>query len=141
MIDAAALAALVGAHRASGARELVGLLAGRRGAPARHIARFEPVANAAAAADRFAVDPRVFLAACARLERAGLTWIGFAHGHPAGAAVPSAIDRRELWRDCVQLVAGTVAGGVEVRAWAWRGGDFREVPLRVAAAAAAAAAP
>lgn len=84
---------------------------------------FEPLGNVAANDDCFTVDAANFAAAEAALRARGVAWLGFAHSHARGAPAPSAIDRRELWRDCVQLIVA----GDEVRAF-WFSGE-RCVPL------------
>jgi proteasome lid subunit RPN8/RPN11 len=130
-------AALLRAHRAAGTREFAGALAGRTTAAGAHVARYAPLANAAAGADRFRVDPHAFVRALDALERDGARWLGFVHGHPRGPAAPSAVDAAELWRDCLHLIVGAATGcsGHEVRGFHWSHGGFREVPLRVAAGA------
>ncbi len=131
-IEPAVHAALLRAHRGTGAREFCGVLGGARRAARCHVARCEPVANVAARDDRFAIEPSAFVAAERRLARDGLVWLGFVHGHPGGPAVPSAVDTEQLWRDCLQFLVG---GGepAEVRAWRWHDRRWAELPLRIGA--------
>ena len=128
-IDPDVHAALLCAHRTSAPRELAGALGGARAADHWHVARFVPLANGAAAPDRFAVDPHAFVRALACLERDGDTWLGFVHGHPGGPAAPSAADEAELWRECLHLIVGDA--GAPVRGWCWAAAGWCEVPLRL----------
>lgn len=136
-VDAAVHDALVGALHADAEREFVGLLAGRRTAAGFHVTRCEPLRNAAVASDRFAVAPPDFLAAELRVRSAGLAWLGFVHSHPGGAAAPSAADRQQLWRDCLQLIVGSPQGTAELRAYRLTAGACEHLPLRIAATAGA----
>lgn len=85
--------------------EMVAALGGRRTGAALVIERIVPFAGAGGDGG-FAVPPAEFLAAEARLQHLGARWLGFVHSHPGGAAAPSARDRHELWRGCVQLIVG-----------------------------------
>lgn len=81
-------------------REMVAVLTGN----ADHVTAFEELPNRATDADRFDVDPIEFHAAVANAEAAGRVFLGFAHSHPEGPSRLSDTDRRELWRDCVQVL-------------------------------------
>lgn len=125
-------AALRAAVRAAGPREMVMLLGGqRRGTTAAVLAAL-PLPNAAGGADRFAVDSPAFLRAEHELRRRGHAWLGFAHSHPNGAPLPSTTDRRELWRDCVQLIlAPQDDRSIALRAFVLGADDLRSLPLSV----------
>jgi proteasome lid subunit RPN8/RPN11 len=57
--------------------------------------------------DAFSLDPVGFARAEYALRSTGRRWLGFAHSHPNGTALPSLRDRAELWRGCVQLIAAS----------------------------------
>ena len=70
----------------------------------RHIAQLICTANVAAQPQhRFEIDPAALIAAHKSARTGGPQLLGYAHSHPAGAAVPSAADRAgivaagELW--------------------------------------------
>jgi proteasome lid subunit RPN8/RPN11 len=114
-------------------REGCGLLGGRRRGCLLVVTEFAPLANLLGAADRFAVDPLAFLRAADAMQRRGLAWLGFAHGHPEGDPAPSRADGMQLWRHCLQvIVAPTRAGGCALRGY-W------SLPATDAAATGAAA--
>lgn len=96
------------ATRAAWPHELVAVLGGAR---IDDIARIDTVlvlANSAAVSHgEFAVEALAFARSEHQLRRDGRQWLGFAHSHPRGTAAPSARDRRELWRDCLQLILAT----------------------------------
>jgi proteasome lid subunit RPN8/RPN11 len=108
-------------------REFAGVLGGERGADAWRVTRVLPLANSAAGDDAFAIGPEAFVAAERALHAAGLAWLGFVHSHPRSTAAPSARDRRELWRGCVQMIVG--ADGV--RAFWFDRDTCRELTVRV----------
>lgn len=58
------------------------------------------------AVDAFSVDPAAFARAEAELRADGVSWVGFVHSHPGGAACPSVRDLEQLWRGCLHLVVG-----------------------------------
>lgn len=111
--------ALQRALAAAAPREFVGLLGGRRAGATWQVDAFAPVPNGATDADAFAVAPADFAVAEAALRARGRDWLGFAHGHPAGPAEPSARDRAAFWPHCLQAIVDD-AGGVRVY---WRDGD------------------
>lgn len=127
-----ARAALLALARAAAPRECAALLGGHRDGGATCITDVEALANRAAGDDAFAVGSREFLRAEGALAARGLTFLGFAHSHPRGAAAPSARDRAELWTGCVQLITD----GSQVRAfWLDERRAVRPLPLGSAEAA------
>jgi proteasome lid subunit RPN8/RPN11 len=121
-IDAVVATALVRCLRAHAPREFVGLLGGTRLAGTSAGGRWRvghvvPLPNVAAGDGSFAVDAFAFLVAEAQLRQQGLDWLGFVHSHPGSPATPSAQDRRQLWRGCVQLIVGERLGEIELRAF------------------------
>ncbi len=69
--------------------------------------------------DTFAAEPAAFARAEAAIRAAGRHWLGFVHSHPNGAAIPSLRDRRDAWRNCLQLVVGAAADRPVVVAAYW----------------------
>lgn len=110
---AAVLTAIAAEMRRALPAEGCGLLGGRLpagrgpagGETAALLLGFAALRNEAGAASRFAVAPADFVRAVAHLERLGLRPIGFVHSHPGGTTALSAVDRRELWRGHVHLIA------------------------------------
>ena len=72
--------------------ECCGLLQGRREGEAFEVTQIHPVANLAASAARFAIDPAAQFAAQKAARAQGQAIIGCYHSHPGGAAQPSAAD-------------------------------------------------
>jgi proteasome lid subunit RPN8/RPN11 len=105
LLSEAARAELAAAMQRSGGNEIVGLLGGHRSPHVFDVRVFWPLAVSIPARDRFAVAGAEFARAEAQLRTVGHCWLGFAHSHPSGELGPSATDRRELWRDCLQLIA------------------------------------
>ena len=103
-ISAAVRRAIARAVAAAHPREMVGAVAGASADDGAIITAFEPLPNVAGGEDRFGVDPLAFAAVEAGLRDRGHALLGFVHSHPDGSAEPSATDRRELWRDCLQLI-------------------------------------
>lgn len=115
--------------------EFVGLLGGRRAGAAARIEAFAPTRNAAAAgADGFAVAAADFAAAEAAIRAAGLQWLGFAHGHPAAAAVPSQRDRAAFWPGCLQVIVGPCGEAPPLRVYVRDGDDDSAAACRRIAA-------
>ena len=84
--------------------EACGVLGGTLTDATATIIAFMPVPNLDARADHFTVDPVDFASAEAALRERSLHWLGFAHSHPGGEAVPSAFDSVLLWRCCLQVI-------------------------------------
>ncbi|MBL8732923.1 MAG: Mov34/MPN/PAD-1 family protein [Planctomycetes bacterium] len=131
---------LLAAVRQAAPREAIGLLGGVGDAAADHagtaalrVTSFLAVANTSTAADTFVVPAATFAAAAATLRARGEILLGFAHSHPAGSAMPSLQDRRELWRDCLHLiVAGDGAGPADWCAFRLTSRGVEPLPLEVA---------
>jgi proteasome lid subunit RPN8/RPN11 len=107
----AAVRAFAAAAAAAWPAEACGLLGGRRCGGDFAVRTFLPLRNHSRDDGAFAVDAVEFAAGEARLRAAGRALVGFAHSHPGGAALPSARDRRELWRDCLQWIGAVDRGG------------------------------
>lgn len=125
------LAALGEAVRAAGDREFVAALGGHRDGEHLHVVAVRALPNRAGRGDRFRVDPVAFAAAEQALRTAGTPWLGFVHSHPHGPPMPSATDRAELWRDCLQWIAAPDGDAVAVRAFWFTGERAAELPLQV----------
>lgn len=104
---------LVALARAAAPREMVAVLGGDGAA----VHTVLPLPNTVGADDAFQVDPIAFARAERRLRRAGARFVGFAHSHPRGSALPSARDRRELWPGCLQVIVGLGGTAPTVRAF------------------------
>jgi desampylase len=92
---------------AAAPRECIAALGGQPPGDTWRVATFWPLPNTAPGHDRFEVAPAAFAAAVAGLAAAGNQWLGFVHSHPNGRAEPSATDRAELWRGCLQLIVAS----------------------------------
>ncbi len=131
VVDRTVLLAVAAAARRELPREACGLLGGHRRGSTWQVTAFTPLANLLAEADRFACDPIEFASAEAHLRDRGLQWLGFAHSHPDGITAPSSTDRRDLWRDCVHLIAAVGRDGDD-RCAGWLAhtdGSFEPLPL------------
>lgn len=129
-VELSAWAAATRAAIAAAPREFVAIVGGRTQAGIAVVAAIEPLA-ALCTNDAFVVDAATFAAAEAALRARDLAWLGFLHSHPGGAAVLSARDRRELWRDCVQIVVATNERTARGAAFCLRGDTVWSVPLHV----------
>lgn len=129
-VEPSAWAAATRAAIAAAPREFVAIVGGRTWAGIAVVDAIEPLA-ALCTNDAFAVDAVAFAAAEAALRARGLEWLGFLHSHPHGAAVPSSRDRRELWRDCVQIVVATNGRTARGAAFWLRSDAVSPVPLHV----------
>ncbi len=113
-------------------REFVGLLGGVRTTDSLGVTHFEPLPNAAIDTDSFTVDAVHFAAGEATLRHRGCTWLGFVHSHAHGSAQPSARDRTQLWRDCLQLIVGSGGPngrGIDVRAFWFFASHYATLPI------------
>ncbi|MEO6595620.1 MAG: Mov34/MPN/PAD-1 family protein [Planctomycetota bacterium] len=154
VLSAVAAQDLAATARAAWPTEMVGLLAGWKGGPAGshrggselNVSFFLPLLDASCTRGGFVVSPACFARGEAELRRLGLSWLGFAHSHCNGIAAPSATDRTELWRECVQLIVAIDGANeeslddtrtVQLAAF-WLTGEHC-VPLPIAQAAALAA--
>lgn len=100
---------LIEEARAAHPRECCGLLMGDGHA----VTALRPAANIHPRPEqRFEIDPQVLVAALRAQRRGALQVIGYYHSHPAGAAMPSATDRREAPHDgrVWAIVAGDAIG-------------------------------
>jgi len=121
-------------------RETCGLLIGRRGPAAGHVAveRVVEARNLAGdrARERYELDPGDLVDADRVARAAGLEVVGVWHSHPDHPARPSEADRAGAWEGFAYLIASVRAGGVdELRSWRLAGGRF--VEQRIAGAAGA----
>lgn len=128
-LSPAAVRALAAAAATAWPCEMVALLAGSMDGDLAIVERCCEVRGALTGPDHFAVPPAAFAGAEAAARAAGLQWLGFAHSHPDGEPRPSATDRAELWRGCVQIVGGGPAWAPHWRAFWFVGDTVRELPL------------
>lgn len=126
----AARDALLQAAATAAPREAVGLLGGDEHDGAVHVTSFVAVPQHAAAADAFVVPAPAFATAEAALRARGERWLGFAHSHPHGSAMPSLRDRRELWSGCVHVIVAAAAAPAWC-AFRLRDGAVLPLPLEV----------
>jgi proteasome lid subunit RPN8/RPN11 len=94
---------------------------------------------AADPARRFEIDPAALLSAHRAARRGGPAVVGHYHSHPSGDPTPSPRDAADAAADgSIWLIAGSIAGHVEVRGWraVAQGavhGRFDPIALRVTA--------
>lgn len=117
-LPAAVRAAIAAMARAAAPRELVGLLGGPA-CGARRIEQFVPLPPECGGPHGFHVAAHEFAVAEAVLRGRGARWLGFVHSHPVGTAQLSHRDRRELWRECLQLVVGAASSAAPTFAAWW----------------------
>ena len=121
------------AARAAAPQEACGLLLGRHESTRVVLSACVPSQNIAAdPIRRFEVNPAVRLRVQRETRDGGEAMVGLYHSHPAGTAVPSAMDRECLYEPgLVWLIAGRGPRWM-IRAWLALQNDFRELPLTVA---------
>lgn len=106
--------------------EACGLLVGR----GRRVDRFVPVTNAAAAPDRYTLDPEQHYRTMIQAESEALEILGVFHSHPVSAAEPSATDISLAGEpEWVWVIAGDVARSPVLRAWRIVAGQSSEIHL------------
>ncbi|PSP68643.1 hypothetical protein BRC85_02060 [Halobacteriales archaeon QS_1_69_70] len=116
------------AHAREGApEEVVGVLAGERGADRSVVACTLRADNAAdATGTRYEIAPGEELELLERVDEAGQDVVGFYHSHPDGPLAPSAVDaRRAAWRGYSYLVVSLADAEPAVGSWRWTGEAFR----------------
>jgi proteasome lid subunit RPN8/RPN11 len=116
------------AHAREGApEEVVGVLAGDRGADRSVVARTLRADNAAdTPGTRYEIAPGEELELLERVDEAGQEVVGFYHSHPDGPLAPSAVDaRRAAWRGYSYLIVSLADAEPEVGSWRWTGEAFR----------------
>ena len=116
------------AHAREGApEEVVGVLAGDRGADRSVVVRTLGADNAAdTPGTRYEIAPVEELELLERVEDAGKDVVGFYHSHPDGPLAPSAVDaRRAAWRGYSYLIVSLADDEPEVGSWRWTGEAFR----------------
>jgi proteasome lid subunit RPN8/RPN11 len=113
--------------------EACGVLGGTSTGATAAIIAFIPLPNRDPRPDRFAVEAVDFATAEAALRGRGLVWLGFAHSHPTGDALPSPADLALLWRCCLQVIVPVRAGvaGEALGHWFDREGAWNRIPMRV----------
>jgi proteasome lid subunit RPN8/RPN11 len=122
------------AHARDGApAEVVGVLAGERGADRSVVARALRATNAAdAPRTRYEIAADEELTLLERVDDAGSDVVGFYHSHPQGPLSPSAVDaRRAAWPGYSYLVVSLADAAPTVGSWRWTGEAFREEPVAV----------
>ena len=118
----------IAAHAREGApEEVVGVLAGDRGADRSVVARTLKADNAAdTPGTRYEIAPGEELELLERVDEAGQDVVGFYHSHPDGPLAPSAVDtRRAAWRGYSYLIISLADAEPEVGSWRWTGEVFR----------------
>lgn len=126
MIRASALEALTAHARADPGRECCGFLIGT----AAYILEVAPATNVADdPSRRYEISPADYLAQIRRARGTPYAVIGAYHSHPRSAPDPSATDLALAFQEFIYLIAGPVAGPMDVRAY--RLEDDRFVPLQL----------
>ena len=116
------------AHAREGApEEVVGVLAGERGADRFVVARTLRADNVAdAPGTRYEIAPGEELELLERVDEAGQDVVGFYHSHPDGPLAPSAVDARQAaWRGYSYLIVSLADDEPAVGSWRWTGEAFR----------------
>ena len=143
VIPAEQLRQIVDAAEAAYPREACGLLVGHQ-TPSGvvEVARVHAAANVSKRADRFEIDPRLWVDLARALGKGPLKVVGLYHSHPDGPAQPSATDLDAAWgEELVWVIVGVAAsgaggGGQAVHLTAHildhDGRQFRSLPLRTA---------
>jgi len=87
-----------------------------------------PAHNVAASPTRYLIDPVDHIEGRREARRRGLDVVGFYHSHPRSPALPSDRDRNEAgYPDYLYLIVGLHQDPPDVRLFALRDGNFREV--------------
>ena len=116
------------AHARDGApEEVVGVLAGERGADRSVVARTLGADNAADAPEaRYEIAPGEELELLERVDDAGQDVVGFYHSHPDGPLAPSVVDARlAAWRGYSYLIVSLAGDEPVVGSWRWTGEAFQ----------------
>lgn len=83
--------------------------------------------------DRYAIDPRDYLAAENAAAAADMRLVGVWHSHPDHPARPSETDREMAWPGWSYLILSVSDGAVvDLRSWRLAGHDFIEEEVRYA---------
>lgn len=137
-----ALRQVIDAAEAAYPQECCGLLVGRQHPNGTvEMTRAHPSANLGKAADRFEVDPRLWVDLARALGRGPTKVVGLYHSHPDHPAQPSAADLEAAWgEELVWLIVSVsqhaAGGGQAIHVTAHildhGGRQFRELPLRTA---------
>ena len=127
LLPAAARDGIVAHAREGAPEEVVGVLAGERGADRSVVARTLGADNAAdAPGTRYEIAPGEELELVERVDDAGQDVVGFYHSHPDGPLAPSAVDaRRAAWRGYSYLIVSLADAEPAVGSWRWTGEAFR----------------
>ena len=132
VLTAEAHAAIADAVRAAWPCEMAAVLGGHEDLSTARVDTVVCHAERDLRPNAFSLDPVAFARAEYALRRAGRRWLGFAHSHPNGTAVPSVRDRAELWRGCVQLIGASDGMLVTVGAFELCGDPVRVTALPLA---------
>lgn len=137
-----ALRQVVDAAEAAYPQECCGLLVGRQHANGTvEMVRAHPSANLSRTADRFEIDPRLWVDLARALGKGPTKVVGLYHSHPDGPAQPSAADLEAAWGEEMAWIVVSVGPGEGSRGQAIHvtahildhgGRQFRELPLRTA---------
>ena len=127
LLPEAARDAIVVHAREGAPEEVVGVLAGDRGADRSVVVRTLRADNAAdTPGTRYEIAPGEELELLERVEDAGQDVVGFYHSHPNGPLAPSAVDARQAaWHGYSYLIVSLADAEPEVGSWRWTGEAFR----------------
>lgn len=108
--------------------EACGLLAGRDG----QTLKVYMIPNAARSPTRFMMEPADLLQALEEIDGKGWDLLAIFHSHPVGPSTPSATDVAEAYYpDSAYLICFPEVGGWQLRAFAIRDGQAREIPTQI----------
>jgi proteasome lid subunit RPN8/RPN11 len=140
--------AMIDHVREGAPEEVVGVLAGQRGADSDGptgseggtvaetsvIERRYPAENAVATPEtRYEIAPAEEFALLERVDDAGLDVVGFYHSHPRGPSAPSGTDARlAAWPGYSYVVVSLAGGEPTVGSWRWTGETFQRETIEVA---------
>ena len=121
-------------HARSGApEEVVGVLAGSRGASGSTVSRAYRAGNAAARPKtRYEIDPGEEIELLERIDAAGLECVGFYHSHPEGPASPSETDARlAAWPGHSYVIVSLATETADLGGWRWDGDRFEREEIHI----------
>ena len=113
--------------------EVVGVLAGERGADRSRVDRAHRADNVAETpGSRYEIAPVEELALLERIEDDGLDVVGFYHSHPRGPAEPSPTDARlAAWPGHSYVIVSLAGDEPALGSWRWTGDRFEGEPVAV----------
>lgn len=121
-------------HARSGApEEVVGVLAGSRGASESTVSRAYRARNVAdRPRTRYEIDPGEEIELLESIDDAGFECVGFYHSHPDGPAAPSGTDARlAAWPGYSYVIVSLGSETAGSGSWRWDGDRFEREEIRI----------